>query len=51
MNDSNFSGIRMSKRDFFKLPDDLRQFSDGPMVLSMVAGRETFVRVLIVDLF
>lgn len=51
MNDANFNGIRMSKRDFFRLPANLRQFSDGPMVLATVKGRQTFVRVLIVELY
>jgi hypothetical protein len=50
MSDSNSNVIRMSKRDFFRLPDGLRQFSDGPMVLTSVGGRQTFVRVVIVEL-
>lgn len=37
--------INMTKRDYFALPPEMRQMSDGPLVLSMVKGVETFVRV------
>lgn len=49
MNNGNFTGIRIFKRDYFALPPTMRQMSDGPMVLAMVAGRQTFVRALIIE--
>ena len=41
--------IRIKKRDFFRLPASMRPVSDGLMVLSVVNGRETFVRAVIID--
>lgn len=41
----NYTIIQMSKRDYFALPATMRQQSDGPMVLAMRNGQETFIRV------
>lgn len=49
MNTTNFNAIQISKRDYFALPPTMRQQSDGPMVLTMRGGRETFVRVTILE--
>lgn len=49
MNKEDFTAMRISKSDYFKLPDTMRQMSDGPMVLTMRAGRQTFVRVTILE--
>lgn len=49
MNEFNSTGVRISKRDYFKLPPEMRQISNGPMVLSRIAGRQTFVRAIIID--
>ncbi len=49
MNKSNSNVIQMAKRDYFALPASMRQQSDGPMVLTVRAGRETFVRVLMLE--
>jgi hypothetical protein len=48
MNTANFTGIHISKADYFKLPADMRAIGDGPMVLSMLAGRATFVPAIII---
>lgn len=49
MNTMNSNVIQMSKRDYFALPATMRQQSDGPMVLTMRGGRETFVRVMMLE--
>lgn len=49
MNTANFTGIRINKTDYFKLPADMRAMGDGPMVLSMLSGRATFVPALIIE--
>ncbi len=49
MNTSDFTATRITKSDYFKLPDSMRQMSDGPMVLTMRGGRQTFVRVTILE--
>lgn len=45
MNNGNSNVIQMSKRDYFALPDHYRMQANGPMVLTVRNGRETFVRV------
>ena len=49
MNNRNFTEMLISKRDYFALPPEMRQMSDGPMVLATVGGRQTFVRAVIID--
>lgn len=49
MNTGDFNVIHMSKRDYFALPSHMRQQADGPLVLAVRGGRETFVRVLILE--
>lgn len=49
MNTINCTGVRIKKRDYFNLPATMRQMGDWPMVLSSIAGRQTFVRAIIVD--
>lgn len=50
MNVINFTGIRISRRDYFRLPDHLRVMAEeGPMILSKVNGSETFVDAIIID--
>lgn len=49
MNNANFNAIQMSKRDYFALPDHMRQQAGGPLVLTMRGGRETFVRVVMLE--
>lgn len=44
MNNVDFT-INMHKDDYFALPPEMRQISNGAMVLTVVKGRETFVRV------
>lgn len=40
---------KMTKRDYFALPDFMRQLSDGPMVLTRRNGMDTFVHVEILE--
>ena len=53
MNDANFKGIHIAKRDFLSLPPSMRLVHDGQFirlfVLSVVRGREIFVPALIID--
>jgi hypothetical protein len=49
MNTINSTGVLIKKRDYFKLPDTMRQMTDVPMVLSSLAGKQAFVRAIIVD--
>lgn len=49
MNTTNSNVIQMAKRDYFALPDSMRQQSDGPMVLTVRGGLETFVRVMMLE--
>lgn len=49
MNTANFTGIRIRKADYFRLPANMRAMSDGPMVLTMLAGWATFVPALILN--
>lgn len=49
MNDFNFTGVRMKKKDWKLIPAYLRKVTDGKMVLASVGGKQAFVRVLIVD--
>jgi hypothetical protein len=53
MNDANFKGIRIARRDFLNLPTSMRLIHDGLcvrlFVLSVVRGREMFVPALIID--
>lgn len=49
MNSNNSTIVKIFKRDYFALPPSMREFSDGPMVLSLVNGRQTFVRAQIID--
>jgi hypothetical protein len=44
MNNQN-SIINMSKRDYFALPPDLRAQSNGAFVRTVRQGKETWVRV------
>ena len=46
---TNYNTIQMRKRDYFALPPSMRQLSDGPMVLAIREGRETFVRVFMLE--
>lgn len=50
MNSNNFNGIRITQRDYFALPPEMRQQmpDGGPMVLATLKGRQTFVRALII---
>jgi hypothetical protein len=47
MNDVNFNGILISKRDYFALPPTMRVVAEHPMVLATVSGKQTFVRALL----
>jgi len=49
MNNQDSNAVQMSKRDYFALPDHMRQQANGPLVLTMRGGRETFVRVLMLE--
>lgn len=50
MNTTNFNAVTISKEDYFSLPADWRaQSNNGPLVLSMVKGRATFVRANIIE--
>lgn len=42
---NNYSVIRMTKRDYFALPDNMRKQSEGPLVMATRNGEQTFVRV------
>lgn len=41
----NYNVIRMTKRDYFALPDNMRKQSEGPLVMATRNGEQTFVRV------
>lgn len=45
----NYNVIQMTKRDYFALPDNMRMQSEGPMVLAVRGGVETFVRVYMLE--
>lgn len=47
MNDSNFTGIRMKKQDWNRLPAHFRKVDNGLGLMVLAAGR--FTPVLIVD--
>lgn len=50
MNTTNFNSVTIRKEDYFALPPTCRaQGDDGPLVLSMVSGRATFVRANIIE--
>lgn len=50
MNTTNFNAVTIAKEDYFGLPPKMRALSNkGPMVLSMVNGRETFVPANIIE--
>ncbi len=52
MNERNSTGsyaVRIRKNDYFRLPAEGRCLEDGPMVLSMLNGRQTFVPAIIID--
>lgn len=44
---TNFTGIHITRRDYFKLPAEMRQIDKGPMVLTSVRGRQIFVPAII----
>jgi hypothetical protein len=39
----------MKRRDYFALPPQMRRQEDGPLVLTVRGGHETFVRVLMLE--
>jgi hypothetical protein len=50
MNNANSTRIKISRRDFFKLPSEKRCVTGaGPMVMSVVRGREIFVSAEIIN--
>jgi hypothetical protein len=49
MNTQNTTATKMPKKDYFRLPPEMRMQADGPMVLSVVNGLPTFVRVEIIE--
>jgi hypothetical protein len=49
MNSNNHTTTKIKKADFFALPSHMRAMSNGPYVLTMHAGRETFVPVIIIE--
>ena len=49
MNEPNTTGIRITRRDYFRLPASMRMLGEQAMVLSTVNGRQTFVLAIIVD--
>lgn len=50
MNVTNFNAVTIAKEDYFALPAQMRaQSNKGPMVLSMLGGRETFVLANIIE--
>jgi hypothetical protein len=40
--------LKIPRRDFFRLPADLRNVSDGLKVLASVGGRQAFVPVQLI---
>ena len=48
MNTSDITGIRMTIKDYFRLPSHLRFAGERLMVLSIERGREVFVNVIFV---
>lgn len=50
MNSNNFNAVTISKEDYFDLPPQMRAQSDsGPLVLSVIRGRATFVPANIIE--
>lgn len=53
MNDINSTGISagiyINRRDYFRLPPDMRMVGDCAMVMTMINGRKTFVPAIIVE--
>jgi hypothetical protein len=50
MNDCNFTEIRMTKKDYFKLPPYMRKMTEGLMVLAHSRGGAKFIPVMLVNL-
>jgi hypothetical protein len=50
MKKSYSTGIQITRKDFFRLPADMRAMSDdGPMVKTMLDGMQTFVHAIIIN--
>lgn len=50
MNTTNFNAVTISKEDYFALPAECREQSNhGPLVLTVIKGRKTFVRANIIE--
>lgn len=49
MNNGNSNSVLIRKRDYFRLPPEMRAISGTPMVLSTVNGRATFVPAVIIN--
>lgn len=50
MNTTNFNAVTISKEDYFALPAECRdQNNDGPLVLTVIKGRQTFVLANIIE--
>lgn len=45
---TNSNAINITRRDYFNLPPEMRCVGDGPMVLTSICGRSTFVPAIIV---
>ncbi|MEM8519003.1 hypothetical protein [Janthinobacterium sp. CAN_S7] len=49
MNSDNSTGILISRLDYFRLPETMRAMGDCAMVMTMVNGRKTFVRAILLE--
>jgi hypothetical protein len=49
MNTQNTTAIKMQKKDYFRLPPEMRMQADAPMVMSVINGLPTFVPVEIIE--
>jgi len=50
MNECDFQGVKMTKRDYFRLPATMRKMSNGLMVWSCALGKARFLPVILIDL-
>jgi len=50
MNNENFTGIRISKRDYFQLPATMRKIIKNKLMVLSYGHGKTFVPVIFIEL-
>lgn len=49
MTSVNYNEIRISRRDYFALPSEMRCMAKRPMVLTTIRGQQMFVPAIIIN--